>query len=129
MFLCGLALPREVGERSWVLQRRGRCPRRRLPPQGSSACPDGRLVRYDTIDTLRYAMKSRLPSSDAHNVSHASEAELEQRAMARARFQQEAQNSWLEFQKSGLHFSGEEVYAWLDTWGTSNEKPMPECHN
>lgn len=95
----------------------------------SNARLDRRLVRYDTIDTLRYAMKSRLPSFDAHNVNHAFEAELEQRAMARVRFQQEAKNSWLEFQKSGLHLSGEEVYAWLDTWGTSNEKPLPECHN
>ncbi len=74
-------------------------------------------------------MKSRLPSSDAYNVNHAFEAELEQRATARVRFQQEAENSWLEFQKSGSHLSGEEVYAWLDTWGSRNEKPLPECHN
>lgn len=74
-------------------------------------------------------MKSRLPSSDADNVNHVFEAELEQRVAARVRFQQEAENSWLEFLNTGLHLSGEEVYAWLDAWGTDNEKPVPECHN
>lgn len=95
----------------------------------SNARLDRRLVRYDTIDTLRYAMKSRLPSSGAHDVGHASDVELGQRVAARARFQQEAVNSWLEFQKTGLHLTGEEVWRWLDTWGTENESTVPECHN
>lgn len=81
------------------------------------------------IDTLRYAMKSRLQSFDAHDVSHAFEVKLDQRAAARARFQQDAENSWLEFRNTGLRLSGEEVFAWLDTWGTDNEKPVPKCHN
>lgn len=97
--------------------------------KGSNACPNCRLVRYDTIDTLRYAMKSRFPSYEARNLSHASEVELDERDAMRARFQQEAKHSWREFQNTGLHLSGEELYAWLDTWGTDNEKPVPECHN
>lgn len=87
------------------------------------------MVRYDTIDTLRYAMKSRLQSPDGHDVSRAFEIELDQSATAHARFEQEAKYSWLEFQRTGLHLSGEEVYAWLETWGADNEKPVPECHN
>ncbi|QDH61612.1 hypothetical protein FKQ53_21770 [Pandoraea pnomenusa] len=74
-------------------------------------------------------MKLRLQSSDDHDVSHAFEVTLDQRATARARFQQEAENSWLEFRNTGLHLSGEELFGWLETWGTDNEKSVPECHN
>lgn len=127
-FAC-LALPREAREQNRYRRGEGVALGGGSRRKGSNARPDCRLVRYDTIDTLRYAMKSRLPSSEAHDVSHAVEVEPDQRATARARFQQEAEKSWLEFQNAGLHLSGEEVYAWLDTWGIDNEKPVPECHN
>jgi predicted transcriptional regulator len=33
-----------------------------------------------------------------------------------------------EYRETGLHITHEELDAWLDTWGTTNEKPGPECH-
>ena len=43
-------------------------------------------------------------------------------------FRQETLDSWNEYQATGLHLTGEEVIAWLETWGDENELPAPECH-
>ena len=41
---------------------------------------------------------------------------------------QEALAAWEEYQATGLHVTGEEMSAWLRSWGTANELPQPECH-
>jgi predicted transcriptional regulator len=33
-----------------------------------------------------------------------------------------------EYEKTRLHLTHEELDSWLDTWGTSEEKPAPTCH-
>ncbi|GBU09330.1 CopG family transcriptional regulator [Gammaproteobacteria bacterium] len=43
-------------------------------------------------------------------------------------FHQSAIDSWQEYQTTGLHVSSDEVFAWLETWGTDNEKAAPLCH-
>ena len=47
---------------------------------------------------------------------------------ARKSFKQEAQASWTAYQETGRHLSGQEVRAWLNTWGADNETGLPECH-
>lgn len=47
---------------------------------------------------------------------------------AHEHFKQEALNSWTAFQETGKHLTGNEVSDWLNTWGTDEEKEMPECH-
>lgn len=32
------------------------------------------------------------------------------------------------FDETGLHVTHEEVMKWMDSWGTENELPPPECH-
>lgn len=39
-----------------------------------------------------------------------------------------AKEAWLDYQETGLHLTGAEIFAWLDTWGTENETEAPECH-
>jgi len=39
----------------------------------------------------------------------------------------EAHESLLEFQRTGLHLTGPEVFEWLDNWHDP-EYPDPECH-
>ncbi|MFA5241485.1 MAG: CopG family ribbon-helix-helix protein [Sulfuricella sp.] len=51
-----------------------------------------------------------------------------EREEKREAFQQDAINAWQEYQETGLHVTGDEVIAWLDTWGEENEKPAPLCH-
>lgn len=51
------------------------------------------------------------------------------REEARQSFQQEALDSWRHFQETGQHITGDELYAWLDTWGKDDESEPPECHD
>ncbi|KVE37253.1 CopG family ribbon-helix-helix protein [Burkholderia sp. TSV86] len=51
-----------------------------------------------------------------------------EREEARESFRREALASWEHYRETGLHLTGEEVHAWLDTWGTDKEKAVPECH-
>jgi len=53
---------------------------------------------------------------------------LKNREEARQSFKQEALASWAAYQATGRHVTGQEVRAWLDTWGTNEERPVPECH-
>ena len=48
--------------------------------------------------------------------------------LTREQFLREAEAAWTAFQQDGLHVTGEEVQAWLRTWGTDNEQPAPACH-
>ena len=51
-----------------------------------------------------------------------------EREEARESFTQEALASWAAYKETGRHLSGEDVRDWLNTWGTDDEKPVPECH-
>ena len=50
------------------------------------------------------------------------------REEARESFRQEAMASWLAYQETGRHLTGDEVRAWLSGWGTEVEDEPPECH-
>jgi len=51
------------------------------------------------------------------------------REEARESFKQEALASWREYKETGHHLTGDEVEAWLDTWGSKQEKAVPSCHD
>ena len=36
--------------------------------------------------------------------------------------------SWQEYQETGLHVTGDEVIAWLETWASENEAEPSQCH-
>ncbi|PYE86987.1 CopG family ribbon-helix-helix protein [Phyllobacterium leguminum] len=50
------------------------------------------------------------------------------REEARESFKQEALASWAAYQETGRHLTGEEVRTWLNSWGTDDDKTVPECH-
>ncbi len=51
-----------------------------------------------------------------------------EREEARESFRQEALDAWAAYQETGEHLTGQEVRAWLNTWGTEAEAEPPECH-
>ncbi|HKT98478.1 MAG TPA: CopG family ribbon-helix-helix protein [Paraburkholderia sp.] len=53
----------------------------------------------------------------------------EREAATRERFRQEALASWQHIKETGRHLSGDEVCRWISTWGTEDEKTIPECHD
>lgn len=50
-----------------------------------------------------------------------------EREEARESFKREAMASWQEYKETGKHLTGEQVSAWLDTWGSKKEEAMPPC--
>lgn len=50
-----------------------------------------------------------------------------EREEARESFKQEALASWAAYKETGRHLTGQEVRAWLNTWGADEEKTAPEC--
>jgi predicted transcriptional regulator len=42
--------------------------------------------------------------------------------------EREALDALRDYRETGLHLTGEEVDAWLATWGTEHEVDAPECH-
>lgn len=80
------------------------------------------------------ALKSRVHrlASQRHRSAHWIMLEAIQqyveREEDREQFKQEALASWVAYQETGQHLTGEEVRTWLKTWGTEDEKAVPECH-
>jgi predicted transcriptional regulator len=68
------------------------------------------------------------PHRTAEALIHDAVTEYLARAQTRAALHREADAAWAEFQNTGLHLTGEEVEAWLETWGTESEAPPPPCH-
>lgn len=46
----------------------------------------------------------------------------------RQAFRQGAIDAWNEYKETGLHVTGDEVIAWVETWGEENENAAPICH-
>ena len=49
-------------------------------------------------------------------------------AESRDRANQEAVAAYEHYQETGLHVTGEEVTKWMQSWGTEDEQPAPQCH-
>lgn len=45
-----------------------------------------------------------------------------------AEFLRRAEQASREFKENGLHVTMDEMSAWLETWGTDHEQPIPICH-
>ena len=43
----------------------------------------------------------------------------------RESFRQDTFAAWLDYQETGRHVTGDEVVAWLDTWGNEHEQTSP----
>jgi len=70
------------------------------------------------------ALRQRSP----HWVMREAIKQYVEREEARESFKAEALASWADYRETGQHLTGDEVRAWLDTWGTEAETELPECH-
>jgi predicted transcriptional regulator len=63
-----------------------------------------------------------------HSIMREAIRQYVEREEAREGFKHEAMASWVAYQETGRHLTGQEVRAWLQTWGTDREAELPECH-
>jgi predicted transcriptional regulator len=74
---------------------------------------------------VQHLAEARRRSS--HWIMREAIAQYVEREEARESFKQEALASWTAYKETGRHLTGEEVRAWLNTWGTDDERAVPEC--
>jgi predicted transcriptional regulator len=81
-------------------------------------------------DTLKSRVQNlaALRDRSAHWIMCEAIEQYVEREEAREKFKQEAQASWTAYQETGRHLTGQEVRAWLQTWGTDSETGLPGCH-
>jgi predicted transcriptional regulator len=75
---------------------------------------------------VQHLAEARRRSS--HWIMREAIAQYVEREEARESFKQKALASWTAYKETGRHLTGEEVRAWLNTWGTDDERAAPECH-
>jgi predicted transcriptional regulator len=83
------------------------------------------------IDPRLEARIRELADRQQRSASSVVEEAIEQyveRTEARDSFHQEALDALRDYEATGLHITGEELSAWLKTWGTDAETGPPQCH-
>ncbi len=85
-------------------------------------------LKIDDELKARVQQLARLRQRSAHWIMHEAIEQYVKREEARESFKQEALASWTAYQETGEHLTGEEVRAWLNTWGTEAETDLPACH-
>lgn len=83
-------------------------------------------IDQDTRNRVKRLAEARHRTS--HWMMREAISQYVEREEKREAFRQDAINAWNEYQETGLHVTGDEVVAWLDTWGEENEKAAPICH-
>jgi len=80
----------------------------------------------DVRERLAKLAKSRKNSS--HALMREAIYEYIEREEKRESFYKETLRAWREIEENGLHITSEELFDWLNSWGTENEKEAPACH-
>ncbi|MHB1054100.1 MAG: CopG family ribbon-helix-helix protein [Thiobacillus sp.] len=83
-------------------------------------------IDEDTRERVKRLAEARQRSS--HWMMLEAIRQYVEREEKREAFRQDGINAWKEYQETGLHVTGDEVIAWLDTWGEENEQAAPVCH-
>lgn len=83
-------------------------------------------IDQDTRDRVKRLAEAR--HRTPHWVMREAISQYVEREEKREAFRQGAIDAWNEYRETGLHVTGEEVIAWLDTWGEENEKNALKCH-
>ena len=83
-------------------------------------------IDEDTRERVKRLAEARRRSS--HWMMLEAIRQYVEREEKREAFRQDGINAWKEYQETGLHVTGDEVIAWLDTWGDENEQAVPICH-
>jgi predicted transcriptional regulator len=85
-------------------------------------------IKIDDDLKARVQHLAGLRRRSAHWIMREAIEQYVKREEARENFKQEALASWAAYRETGRHLTGQEVRAWLNTWGTDDDKAAPECH-
>ncbi len=93
-----------------------------MPPESTTSL---KLDREMKARVQRLAEARRRTS---HWIMREAIEEYVSREEKRQSFIQDAQSAWEEFERTGLHLTGEEVDDWMTKLESGEDAPVPECH-
>jgi predicted transcriptional regulator len=94
--------------------------------KATSIRPVAIKIDEDTRNRVKRLAEARQRSS--HWMMLEAIRQYVEREEKREAFRQDGIRAWNEYQATGLHVTGDEVIAWLDTWGEQSEPAAPACH-
>ncbi|MBK7955592.1 MAG: CopG family ribbon-helix-helix protein [Candidatus Accumulibacter sp.] len=94
----------------------------------AAAAPRAVSIKIDQDTRERVNRLAEARHRTSHWLTREAISQYVEREEKREAFRQDAIDAWNEYQASGLHVTGDEVMAWLDTWGEESEQAAPLCH-
>jgi predicted transcriptional regulator len=85
-------------------------------------------VKIDPVMKQRLQRLAKARHRTPHWVMREAIEQYVTREEKREALRQDVLQAWQEYEETGLHVTGDETIAWLETWGTEGEKEAPKCH-
>ena len=85
-------------------------------------------VKLDNEIRERIQQLAEIRDRSTHWIMREAIQQYVEREEKREALRRDTLNAWKEYQETGLHATGDEVIAWLETWGDENEQALPVCH-
>ncbi len=85
-------------------------------------------VKIDDDLKARLQTVAEAEQRSPHWIMHEAIREYVDRAEKQRRFDEHTLRSMQEYEETGLHLTWEEVRSAMETWGTDDERELPECH-
>src|SRR5215470_727104 len=85
-------------------------------------------IKLDAGEQERLQTLAQIRNRSSHYLMREAIRQYLDREEARESFKQEALAAWTEYQETGLHLTGDEVSAWLHSWGREQKSKPPKWH-
>ena len=85
-------------------------------------------VKIDPLMKQRLQRLAKARHRTPHWVMREAIEQYVTREEKRETLHQDVLQAWQEYEETGLHVTGDETIAWLETWGAEAEKKAPQCH-
>lgn len=92
--------------------------------QASAAKPTS--IKLDMEIKTRIQQLASTRQRSAHWIMQEAIRQYLEREEQLEQFRDEMQSAWEDYQATGQQVSGKEVFAWMETWFTANELPVPK---
>ena len=70
---------------------------------------------------------AQIQQRSAHWIMRKAIEQYVEQELKKESFNQAAMQAWNDYQETGISADGDEVLAWIESWGDENEKEIPKC--
>lgn len=95
--------------------------------QGSMLVPTS--IKLDSNSKNRMQRLASARHRSAHSMMVEAIQQYLEREEQLEQFRNDMEAVWEDYQLTGQHASASEVFAWMESWFTDNEKSVPSCQH